>query len=85
MDSIANIITEIVKQAEGKSVDQVEAELKAALADVGHAPLKVVKTGNIQRERDADCPNAFRVREEYRVDHGDGTFSDPYWGPWECL
>jgi hypothetical protein len=85
MESITNIVSQIVSQADGKTGEQVTEELDARLEEAGHSPLKVVKTGNIEKERDADCPNAYRVREEYKVDHGDGTFSDPWWGPWECL
>jgi len=82
MDSISNIVADIVSKAGGKSGEQVTEELTAAGVV---APLKVVATGNVEKRRAPDCPNAYEVREEYKVDHGDGTFSDPWWGPWECL
>ena len=84
MDSISNIVAEIVSEAGGKDGEQVTEELNARLGEGGHAPLKVVKTGNVTTRDNASCPSGVEACEEYKVDHGDGTFSDPWWGPWFC-
>jgi hypothetical protein len=84
LDSISNIVSNIVSEAEGKTGEQVTEELDARLNEAGHTPLKVVKTGETESRENANCPSGVEGREEYKVDHGDGTFSDPWWGPWSC-
>jgi hypothetical protein len=85
MDPISDIVSNVVSQATGKDDAQVTEELTASLAEAGHSPLKVVKTGNIDKRQNDSCASGIEACEEYKVDHGDGTFSDPWWGPWFCF
>ncbi len=84
MDSITDIVSKIVSEAAGKTGEQVTEELDARLTEEGHTPRRVFKTGNIDKRPSDSCSSTVEACEEYQVDHGDGTFSNPWWGPWFC-
>lgn len=85
MDSISKIVEDTLTEADGKSVEQITDVLNKRIAEAGiDAPLKVVATGNVDKRTNNDCPSTVEACKEYKVDHGDGTFSPPWWGPWEC-
>lgn len=87
MSSVAEIVKEVVQGNGGKPVDGLLETLNDRLSKAGlAAPLKVVEIDRKTRIN-PDCNNYGNLEAtiQYHVDHGDGTFSDPWWTDWKCL
>lgn len=87
MTSASEIVRETLKEKGEKSVETIQEELKRRFLEEGlPEPLKIEEVGSESRVN-PNCDNHGNLegRFQYRVNHGDGKYSDPWWTDWKCL
>lgn len=82
MTDAIEIARRLVVSLRGKSAEAVIALVNAELS-AEHKPKKIEEYDRESR-LNPDCANGSEFRIAWRVNHGDGTYSDPWWGDWTC-
>lgn len=82
MTSAIEVAKRLVASNRDKSAEDIVALVNAELS-ASDQPSRIEEYDRESR-LNPDCPNGSEFRIAWRVNHGDGSYSDPWWGDWTC-
>jgi hypothetical protein len=82
-EQLLRIVSVTLSTGAGNSAAEIAAAIEAALerAGIKGRPLE----SWTEQRNDSSCTSGVAVRTCYRVNHGDGTYSETWCDPWHCF